>query len=108
MSDNKRDIGDAPPTVGSGSRGAPPHPHPHAVVVVALRTDDRHLQRRIQAVLGVIQTYDEPPNTSAHVFAKYVHELTDKETEALQNLISVPGYEMLNLFDQYNTEPGGP
>lgn len=79
----------------------PPHPHPHALVVVALRTDDRHLERRIRSILAIAQTYDDPPNTQASVFAKYVHELTPNELGALEILITVPGVKLLNLFDQY-------
>jgi hypothetical protein len=79
----------------------PPHPHPHVLVVIALRTDDRHIQRRIQTAMNIASTYDDPPNTQACVFAKYVFELTDKDREALDTIMGAKLVEYMNLDDQY-------
>jgi hypothetical protein len=99
----KHDRAQVSPDPGSESdRGAPPHPHPHAVVVVVLRTDDRHIARRLQTILSVAQTYDEPPNTQASVMAKYVHELTPNDRDALMHLFGKSNIDLLNLYDQYS------
>lgn len=73
--------------------------------MVALRTDDRHLERRLKAILAVAQTYDDPPNTSAAVTAKYVHELTPMDMGSLEHLFTPSNIKLMNLFDQYPDNP---
>lgn len=94
--------------MNSPSTTPPPHPDPHIVLVVVLRTDDQHIQRRLNTVMGVAATYDTPPNTSPHAFAKYVHEITAEETQALETLVGKQGVDLLNLYDQYPEQPTDP
>jgi hypothetical protein len=69
----------------------------HALVLVALRTDDEHIQRRLNAVLGVAATYDQPPNTEPHVYAKPVDDLVPADLDGLAAFIGWDGVRRLNL-----------
>lgn len=70
-----------------------------ALVVVAIRTTDPHIRRRLETILAAAATYDEPPNTEPCVFAKAVDELTASDADHLAYFIGWDGFRGLNVGD---------
>jgi hypothetical protein len=76
----------------------------NALVIVALRTTDRHIQRRLETALSIAATYDTPPNTAPCVFAKPVGELVASDLDRLAEFMGWPAIRDLNLGVDVVTE----
>lgn len=75
-----------------------------ALVVIALRTTDRHVQRRLETALSIAASYDEPPDTAPCVFAKPVSELVANDLDRLAEFMGWPAVRDLNLGVDVVTE----
>jgi hypothetical protein len=69
----------------------------HYLVLVALRTDDKHVQRRLETILSIAASYDEPPDTTPSVWAKPVGELVANDVDRLASFIGWSQVDDLNL-----------
>jgi hypothetical protein len=78
----------------------------HALVIVALRTDDEHIKRRLDTILACAASYENPPDTSPCVFAMPVGELVASDLDRLAEFIGWDGVRGLNLGADVVSEGG--
>jgi hypothetical protein len=77
----------------------------HHLVVVALRTDDEHAQRRLSTILAAASSYEVPPDTEATVVARPVGELVASDLDRLASIIGWDCVHRLNLDVDVVAEP---
>ncbi len=81
----------SPPTAGRETA--------HTLLVVAIRTDNAQIQRRMETILAAASTYEVPPDTTASVYAKPVGALTASDADHLAHFIGWDGFRGLNVGD---------
>jgi hypothetical protein len=69
----------------------------HHLVLVALRSDDKHAKRRLDTILAAAASYDDPADTESFVTAKPVSELVASDLDRLAAIIGWDGVRGLNL-----------
>jgi hypothetical protein len=69
------------------------------LLVVAIRTDNEQVKRRMETILAAATTYEVPPDTEPASFAKPVTELTANDADHLAHFIGRDGFSRLNVGD---------
>lgn len=76
------------------------------LLLVAVRADAEEVRRRVELVLAVAATYDQPPETTASIWAKPVSELVAADFDRLAGFIGPDGVRDLNVGDVVSPPSG--
>jgi hypothetical protein len=74
-------------------------PQEDVLLLVAIKTDQPNIKRRLEMILAAAHPVQDPPDTTAQVYAKSVGELTANDWQALARWFGPAGVRDLNIGD---------
>lgn len=70
---------------------------PDGLLIVAIKTDQPNIKRRMETILAAAAPVQDPPNTEAQVYAKPVEELRAADLACLAHFVGGDGIDRLNI-----------